>query len=340
MEHMSRCQRRQRNGRGDGQMPVRIVLDRQQAFALQHLRQRLAPRGGHGQRRRVLAGGVEVDQARATFPRPAGQRLRAHAVFVALHRDQPPSQCGGGLQQARIHQAVAEDRIALAPLAEQNRGQRHLCAFGQQQARVVHRAQHRLQPARRRVAIGRIATAEVIGHQVRRIAAREHRRCASTQHVRQCIGVRYRRHVHAEIDGLIKTGLGRCDEAALRPTCFDQSTLACFIEGTGHRGQVHAQLLCQCALRGQPLPGRQATAIDGAFQRVDDAQVDRTAVHVHVLHPAQPCDARPCDIGSRHVRRMSGRIVASNGGSLSITIGRFGQVTAVVVCGGCAGQRR
>jgi hypothetical protein len=256
-------------------------------------------------------------------------------VFVAVHRQQPPAQCGGGLQQARIDQRIAEDRIIVAALADQDRGKRHLRAFGQQQAGVVHRAQHRLQPARRRVAVGGVAAAQVIGHQVRRVAARKHGGGTAAQRLGQRIGIGHRRHVHAQVHHLVEAGLGRCDETALWPARLDQAALACFIEGAGDRGQVDAELLRQRALRGQALSRCETTAAHRAFQRIDDAQVDRPVVREHVLHPFAGCDIR-----SRHVRSMSGRIVASNGGSLSITIGRFGQVTAVVACGGRTGQRQ
>lgn len=332
---MTRCQRRQRCRCILGEVPVRIVFDRQQTFALQHACQRFAPLQRQAQRGRVLAGGIEIDQPRAAFACQPGQCIGAHAVFVAVHRQQAPAQCGGGLQQARIDQRIAEDRVVVAALADQDRGQRHLCTFGQQQAGIVHLSQHRLQPARRRVAIGQVAAAQVIGHQVRCVAACKHGGGATAQRLGQRIGVGHRRHVHAQVHHLVEASLGRCDEAALWSTRFDQAALACFIECPCHRGQVDAELLRQRALRRQALPRCEATTAHRAFQRVDDAQVDRPVVREHVLHPFAGCDIR-----SRHVRSMSGRIVASNGGSLSITIGRFGQVTAVVVCSGHAGQRQ
>lgn len=288
-----------------------------------------------GQCGRVLAGGIEIDQPRAAFACQPGQCIGAHAVFVAVHRQQAPAQCGSGLQQARIDQRIAEDRVVVASLADQDRRERHLCTFGQQQAGIVHLSQHRLQPARRCVAVGRVAAAQVIRHQVRRVAARKHGGGTAAQRLGQRVGIGHRRHVHAQVHHLVEAGLGRCDETALWSTRFDQATLACFIEGAGDRGQVDTELLRQRALRRQALSRCETTAAHRAFQRVDDAQVDRPAVREYVLHPFAGCDIR-----SRHVRSMSGRIVASNGGSLSITIGRFGQVTAVVVCGGHAGQRQ
>ena len=335
VEHVAWGQGCQRCRRVLGEVPVRIVFDRQQAFAFQYARQRFAPLQWQGQRRRVLAGRIEIDQPRAAFACAAGQRLGTHAVFVAVHWQQAPAQCGRCLQQPRVDQRVAQDRIAIAALAEQDRRQRDLGAFGQQQAGVVHGAQHRPQPARRRMAIGRVAAAQVVGHQVGRVAARKYGGGATAQRLGQCIGIGHRRHVHAQVHHLLEAGLGRCDETALRTARLDQAALACFIESTGHRGQIDTELQRQCALRRQALSWCKAAATHRAFQRIDDAQVDRPSVREHVLHPFAGCDIR-----SRHVGSMSGRIVASNGGSLSITIGRFGQVTAVVVYGGRAGQSR
>ncbi len=332
---MARCQGRQRCRCIFGEVPVRIVFDCQQAFAFQHARQCFAPMQRQGQCGRVLAGGIEIDQPRTAFACQPHQRLGTHAVLVAVHRQQAPAQCGGRLQQARINQCIAQDRAVVASLADQDRRQRHLCTLGQQQAGIVHLSQHRLQPARRRVAIGHVAAAQVIGHQIRCVAACKHGGGTAAQCLGQRIGVGHRWHVHAQVHRLVEAGLGRCDETALWSTRFDQATLACFIEGAGDRGQVDTELLRQRALRRQALSRCETTAAHRAFQRVDDAQVDRPAVREYVLYPFAGCDIR-----SRHVRSMSGRIVASNGGSLSITIGRFGQVTAVVVCGGHAGQRQ
>src|SRR5690606_22061031 len=116
----------------------------------------------------------------------------------------------------------------------------------------------------------------------------------------------YRWHVHAQVHHLVEASLGWCDETALWPTRFDQAALARFIECPRYRGQVDAELLRQRALRGKALPRCKTTATHRALQRIDDAQIDRPVVREHVLHPFARCDIR-----SRHVRSMSGRIVAS-----------------------------
>ena len=268
-----------------GQQPVGIVFDHGQIVALGDRQQGLPALCRHRCRGRVLDGRYQVQQARAAQLAGFFQRIGQHAFGVHRYRHHAPLQHARGGQQARVGQLLGGDQLARLGAGQDQCAQRGLRARANHHLVGTDRAQHRRQPLHRGGAVLTGAGADVVAHQFALAQLLAHVLEAGLHALCERRAAQQRRDVHAQVHrGAAVAGRQR-DEGAAGALRVEQAGLAQLGEGAGDRGQVHAHLLGQVALRRQAVARAQHAVIHRLAHLLGNLQVQRAGALAEGANP-------------------------------------------------------